>query len=813
MIHVPRPTRHHLLLRACTACFKEIPKHYALVLLGALAASVVGAIFSAKLKLRSDLAELLPDSYESVRALNEMKARVGGIGQLRVVLAGDDFPALESFAQALEPRLLASEYVGLVDYRNDLDFFERNALLYLDASELDSLEAAIRRRIDREKEKLNPLLVEDLFGDESAEEEPDELADWEAKYREKEPKPLYTNADSTVLVLKLFPSRSSTDLAFDRAMLNDVRAIVGETRAAEPDPPIQVFYGGNIKNRLDELQAVKHDILGTLIFGVSGVFLLLVLYFRRIVAAIVISLSLLFSLSWTFGLTYLVIGELNTITGFMFVILFGLGIDYGIHGFARYVESRQAGLGLRESLDKMVFNTGTALATTALTTSAAFFTLMLMDFRGFSELGFIAGAGILFAFLSMVVVLPAFIVFTERVGLMRIRPAEGATGAWHRKRFRYSGTILAVASTLTVLGAIGLSRVGFEYDFTNLRIITPERRMVSEKTEGVFSRSESPAVVLTDSRKEAEAVMDVVRRRRDADSVTPTISSVRSIYSLVPDDQPAKLRKIRRIRDLVEEEAVGVVTGEDEQRLEKLRRYLRVDSPFTLEDVPMKEKRAFVEKDGRLGSFVFIYPGVPLRDGRNAIEFRNDVGTITTESGKVFHATSSNIITAEMLILMVSEGKTALLLTFIVVFLIVMADFRSLKAALLVLSPLLIGIVWMGGAMHVLGLKWNFFNIVVLPSILGIGVDNGVHIYHRYLEEGPGSLYHVLRNTGLAISMTTLTTIAGYAGLITATHPGLVSMGVLAVMGLSAAFLTTVIVLPALIHVFAGGRERPVPAV
>jgi len=94
------------------------------------------------------------------------------------------------------------------------------------------------------------------------------------------------------------------------------------------------------------------------------------------------------------------------------------------------------------------------------------------------------------------------------------------------------------------------------------------------------------------------------------------------------------------------------------------------------------------------------------------------------------------------------------------------------------------------------------FNIVVIPSVIGIGVDNGVHIYHRYKEEGPGSLSHVLRNTGSAISMTTLTTIVGYSGLILARHPGLNSIGNLAVIGISATYLTAMVVLPALLQFF-----------
>ena len=168
-----------------------------------------------------------------------------------------------------------------------------------------------------------------------------------------------------------------------------------------------------------------------------------------------------------------------------------------------------------------------------------------------------------------------------------------------------------------------------------------------------------------------------------------------------------------------------------------------------------------------------------------------------------------------MLLIMIREGRLAVILSFLVVFLLVFLDFRSLKATLLVLTPLALGLLWMGVIMFLFGIKLNFFNIVVLPSVIGIGVDNGVHIYHRYKEEGSGSLYFVLKNTGVAVSMTTLTTIVGYSGLILARHPGLNSIGDLAVIGISSAFVTAVVVLPALLQFFEARirQSRPLATI
>lgn len=801
------------MLRIPHQCEKVFRYHRGILVMAVLL-TVIGTWLSLKLPLRSDLDDLLPDDFPSVQAMNRMRAEVGGSGRLRVVLEAPDFAAMRRLAETLDPALTASPLVQYVDYRNNTAFYQTNALLFLEEDDLDSLYATIKRTIDDRKQALNPFMVDDLFGDDepgTADSGGDELADWEARYQDLEPRPYYTNADSTVLVMEVFPAQGRSDLNFVREMLAEVRGIIDSVGPTNFHPEVQVYYGGSLKNRIDEFDVIKGDILGTALYGVGGVFLLIMLFFRRVVGPLLISASLLMSLTWTFGVTYLVLGELNTITGFMFVILFGLGIDYGVHTFARYMESREAGNDPAAAIDAMVCQTGSAVGTTALTTAAAFFLLLLMDFKGFAHLGFIAGTGVLFAFVAMVMVLPSLLIVAERFKLIRYQrraPAAGLTVEQIKRPIPGFRVVLWSGAVLTALALLISTRIEFEYDFTNLRTISPERQIVSEKTEGVFRLSESPAVVLADSRAEVEEIVAAVKGVMRQDTLTPTVDNVRSIFSIVPENQTGRLERIKAIRDLVETEAEGVVTGQDKERLDRLQKYLEVDQPFTWDDFPAEDKRQFINTKGEIGNFVFIYPGVPLRDGRQAIAFRDDIGKITTASGKDFYAASSNIISAEMLSLMMEEGAVALGLALLVVALLVWLDFGNLRAGLLVLAPLLLGFVWTGGIMGLIGMKLNFYNIVVLPSIVGIGVDNGVHLYHRYLEEGPGTLMLVLRRTGWAITMTTLTTIVGYSGLVMAHHPGLQSIGWLAVVGISMTFVTAVVFLPSLLQ-FLEARKKP----
>ncbi|MFQ6112620.1 MAG: hypothetical protein ACE5NG_00880, partial [bacterium] len=265
----------------CKERYQFVYRHYIPILIVALFASVVGGYFASKLTLESDLAELLPGSFVSVKALERIKEEVGGIGNLLILLESDNFEAMKALANDLEPKLLASPIVNYLDYKNDVAFYKKNALLFLELEELDSLQSSIQNKIDQEKQKLNPFFVEDLFADDEAENADADLAKWEEKYQDKEPKEYYVNEDSTVLIMKVFPTGSNTSIAFARDMLNEVKRIVESVNPLKYDANMKVYYGGNFKNRLDEYEVVKKDILGTAIYGFGGVFLLIIIYFRR----------------------------------------------------------------------------------------------------------------------------------------------------------------------------------------------------------------------------------------------------------------------------------------------------------------------------------------------------------------------------------------------------------------------------------------------------------------------------------------------------------------------------------------------------
>ena len=761
-------------------------------------------------KLETDLVALIPENYQSVKTLNEIKQRVGGVGSLVVLAQSPDFEANRRFVEDLAHELQDEKYetyINFVDYKRDAEFYRKNALLFMETDDLDEILTRIDDYIIQEKLKLSPLYI-------SLDEEEAVLdfSDIESKYRTagNGDETYYTNSDRTILALEAMAAGTVSNIGFAKDMQWVIQQAVKKVNPRAYHPQMLIEYGGPFKNKIDEYDTILSDVFSTLIFGVAGIVALLTFYFRQPLAAFFVAIPLAMGLIWAFAITYWVIGNLNTMTAFLFVILFGLGIDFGIHMFARYLEVRMDKTDVRMSIETMLSQTGQAILTAAITTSIAFFSLTLTDFRGFSEFGFIVGTGILMSLVSMTTVLPAVLVLADQKFMwIRMRHVWGHNWGGSRGHFPYPKLVIAGALILTIYLGIHLRDIDFEYDFTNLRSNLPASVQVKQKMATIpkyGSESQSYSIVLADSKAELDEIVAALEKKIAEDDPTPTIDKVKTLWTELRG-QDEKLDIIGELRALTSGEGAKLIRGEQKAKLDSLRDLLNVKR-LSVEDLPENLLRKFKTIDGSQAYFAQILPSVQLRDGKNAIAFAEDSHEIHTASDKVFYSSSSNIIFADMLRLMLRDSPRAISLTVIVVFLIVLADFRSLRSALLVIFPLACGTVWMCGSLYLQDLKLNFYNMVALPTIIGMGIDNGVHLYHRYREEGPGSMPVVIRITGGAMFISMLTTMVGFFGLMMATHPGLNSIGRLALIGLFTCFVAAVLVLPAILEVLEGHNAR-----
>ena len=772
--------------------------HHVGIILVALAVSVLSGYLASQLDIKADPADLLPDDYISVRELNRIKERVGGIGPLMVVITGDELTASIQFLNALADSLEQSPLLSSVirGRTEEVEFLSDNRLLYMDLQDLQELQQRVHDKVELEKLKRSPLYVG--FDEE---EDPLDVSDLEAKYSHADltgfERDYYMTAEANGVILRVYPTGVITDVKFTQRLLHDIRQTIDHIGPKRFHPSLEVTFSGSFKNASNQYNVVLRDLKSTALYAFLGVLVLISVYFRQVLSPLFIVLPLLMSLSWTFGLTWIVIGNLNQITVCLFAILFGLGIDFGIHIFARYREARRRGLDTEAALVETVCHTGSALSTTAVTTAVAFFSLLFSDFKGFSEFGFIVGAGILFSLVAMLIICPAFIVLVERLRLIRLKQKSVPQHLVRRGRYPVPHLTIILGLLATGYSLYHINELDFEYDFKQLRPDTQEEAPRGSIPDEL-KETRSPAIVLTENRQQAMAVVAEIDRVMAARGDSSTIRSVKSVYSFLPEDQPEKLLILADLRQLLEGNQ-GLLDDDDRARADSLQSFLDVVE-LSLEDLPQNMTKSFSSKEGKILSFVQINAAVPLRDGRNAIAFADEVKVIHAADGNVYYASSAHIIFADMLQLMLDDAVKAVVLTLLMVTIVLLIDLRSVVSVILVLTPLLTALLWVTGFMYVFDFKVNIYNIVAFPTIIGMGIDNAVHVFHRYRESGVGSLRLVLRTTGMALLATTLTTMVGFAGLVPAHHPALYWIGIVSLLGLGSCFVSAVTLLPALLQ-------------
>jgi len=149
--------------------------------------------------------------------------------------------------------------------------------------------------------------------------------------------------------------------------------------------------------------------------------------------------------------------------------------------------------------------------------------------------------------------------------------------------------------------------------------------------------------------------------------------------------------------------------------------------------------------------------------------------------------------------LIAKDGKAAFTLTLLVVFLLLWWDFGKLKYAATAMVPLLVGAIWMIGVMQLCGLQLTMMNVIGLPMILGIGIDDGIHLLHRYKAEGEANIRTVFSSAGKAVMLTSVTTMLAFGSFTFATYRGLGSLGVALFIGVGACFVASIVLLPAML--------------
>jgi uncharacterized protein len=804
------------------------------------------------LQLRTDFRELLPLQDPELEALQRIGDRIGPRSTLVIAVEGPNPRANERFADALVANLrpLLGRDLRAIDARADATraFYDRNKILYAELGDLRRADDDLRKLLVSRK---NPAFVP--FADvELGEEKDDPAADLRRLKRDIErrrgparfPNGYYESEDRSLLAIVAWTKSSGTGDLSGFQIRDDVQRVVDQTGPARFGP-VKVQITGDVVSAIAEHDALKSDIEWVSLVCAAAVLLVISLYYRSVVSLTYIFFPILLGVATAFGIAALTIGYLNTNTAFLGSIILGNGINFGIILLARYREqrTRQPQETVEDALVIALGTTAKPTLTAALAAAIAYGSLALTKFRGFQQFGEVGGLGMILSWSFTYSHGPALILFWERIRRQKPQPVHAPT-----TRIRIATAIIAnprpllvIVGVLTVLAIWSIApvvRSPFEYDFSKLRNQQSRKHGAGDlyvRVGRIFPQDLAPVgIALLPRADDAAAFHDALlvkdcvgglRNAKDPRAADPAalhtlcqrrvaaseptgglLSSVATAQASLPRDQEAKLAVIADLRRQLADPAFQLLGDAQKTEIDawapprELRR-------LSIQDLPEPILRPFREVDGTLGRVALIYPVRVWAnwDGHALIRMSDTFQDVRLPNGEVVSAAGNSSMFAAMLRSISHDGPLATEVAFAGVALLVAILFRNIRSTVLVLTSLLTGMLWMGGAGGAMGLRLNFLNFVALPITLGIGVDYAVNIFARLMAEPENGRARALAETGSAVALCSTTTIIGYSSLFMASNGALRSFGKLADLGEVGCLLAALLFVPSIAR--AGTRS------
>jgi uncharacterized protein len=798
----------------------------------------VGGALAYHIDIKSSFSDLLPDQSQAVKDLEAISKRIGGRGTLSIQVEGKNLKAMERFADALVAKLkkYPSSEVLFIDYKIDSQksFFEHNKYLYPSIDELTKLRDEIQKRVDDEIAKANPFFV-DLASDDEKKKKKEE----DSKFSLKEKRAEYekelrrfdkyidgylTNEDGTMLIIVIKTPGSTTGVTFAQKF---TKKIEDEIAALDPkgfDPSIDAYLTGELKDLPDEYHALRNDIVVMSNLCTGLIILVVLLYFRSLKMTIVLTVGLLSAILTTFGIVYLRIGYLNTATAFLAAIVAGNGINFGIYFLARYMEERTQGGEITDRISRTLSATIISVSTAALAAGTAYASLMATQFKGFNEFGFIGGVGMVVCLIYSLTMIPALIVIVERhmpfKSLSHEKHARGrifsGASAWavtrHPKMVFSIGAVALLASGISL---VFFFRDPFEYDFRKLRNQYSQKVGSGKKggaTDKILGERSSPHIFLADNVAQVPKIKMALSgyMKTNPDPERQAIKAIKTAQDYVPgtiEEQEKKIALLGEIRELVEGHVFKSLSPEDRAEIERIKPPKDL-VPITLASLPEELVRPFTELNGTRGTLMAVDMNGSIWDGPPIFRFARTIREVKLDDGKIVRSSGKVVIFNDMIQHVRNEGPIATLTAFLAVLVLVTVVYRNKRDVLILTVSMMSGVLIMLGGMAALGQKINFLNYIAIPISFGIGIDYTVNLYTRFQQEGPGSIEKVLRSTGGAVMITSLTTIVGFGAMWTSVNGAINSFATLAVLGEVACLSVAVLFAPAAFALFLKGLPK-----
>ncbi|WP_157470961.1 MMPL family transporter [Gracilimonas tropica] len=763
---------------------------------------------SLNLKFNGELIALLPednDHLATYEKLEELNSTEGGF--TLVIHSVDDRPVIEP-AHAIRDTLLELKQNGQHIFRgaeleNDLYDIRKSALFLMTNAELDQLHKEVDEYIREKKLEANPMYVN--FDEEDSQSAEIDLGGQSSVLLEEvaNTRRYKINEDSTVISMLFLPDFPKSDYSKVEQTYRLLRQKKSEIEAQHEG--LELFWGGSYVNHYNKINDVQASVTKALVIGILSLVSFLVAYMifinrssaykaRYIIIDLLLMFFVLFSgFVISIGLSSFIFNEINVFTGIIFSILFGINLDYILHLYSINKQHPPN----TSSVKKVVlsyFSSTKPILLSCLTTGLAIMSLIFAEFQGFIQFGIIF-------FINVLVNLFSTYLF------LLLSPSLAKNTTKSEKPVEPSPTFLSeIAKPIRTVslplffivilfgGFIGAKSMSFNFNFSDLEPAsraTPYDSLSSETntSEGYHE----PSYFITDNIQESKELFSEIKK--GIGGPYNDIERVESFSARYPVDRKEldkKAQKVDSIQQLLNanEEFLKDVNDDAKEFIDIAENTV----PPSIDGLPKYIKNRFFYKDGSMAPLVVIYPAMSLSNGQTSIQFRKSSGTIRIDSGKTFYAASTTIIASSILELLIRESTFLFVVPLITIFLILLVYYRSLVKAFMAAAPLLLTIGMLLSIRSVFMFDINLYNVIVFPIIIGVGADNGIHLVDALINKRSNFLEYFISVKFPVLAACSVTTILGFIGLLFIDHPGMESVGILAITGITTTLVATYLI-------------------
>ena len=587
---------------------------------------------------------------------------------------------------------------------------------------------------------------------------------------------------------------------------------------------IKVDFTGPHAIAFYDKDVAQRDMFSSLWLSFVFVLIIFIIGFRNPFSFFYAAIPLIVGEIWIFGLTYLIIGKINVLTSIVGAILIGLGIDFAIHLYSRFLEEELNNKNVVDSLITTIEETGFATLAGGLTTAAAFASMFFSNFKGLREFGIVASLGIISTLLSCFLIIPLILSFRKKV--YKPKAISGFGTKFFHKIVDENPKKIVILSILIVVFFFVLSlKLEFNTSLRDLRSKTnPALKTQTFLTKKLGGSLRSLVVVLRGkSQKDIERQFKILTNSLK----NKKISKIESIFSFLPltEEQLKNIEFLKKsekpenisenFKKILQEEGFAITQyykvyiGSIESGLKNLK-------PLTFKEVinsktyeVLKNYIRYSKQKKQYEIIVKIYPELGLWHKKFTSEIVSTVeDTFKQMNEKDNFITGIDVVINEIKKLVKENFLISSIISLLLVFLIVYLHFKNLYHTLLSFIPLISGIIVMLGALKLSGDNISMYNFIATPMIIGIGIDSGIHILSRVLNSKNHDIAEAVIHTGKAITFTSLTTIIGFGSLFISHFEGFKSLGLSTIIGVVSCWLASLVFFPALLKIILQRKEK-----